>query len=165
MSDVLIVDDANQLDPLSATLVYQLALAGETKMIVTARADTAPQAIRALWDDDLIRRIEVGTASAATDPAQVDEFLDGLAGPAREVLDLLTVQEPIPLADLVGLTSLEAVRDAEHLGAVEESDRGDEPWSTRRIRCSPNGPAAALGDDGARRLRSRLLPPAEGARP
>ncbi len=158
--DVLIVDDANQLDPLSATLVYQLALAGETKMIVTARADTAPQAIQALWDDDLIRRIEVGTASAATDPAQVDEFLDGLPGPAREVLDLLTVQEPIPLADLVGLTSLEAVRDAERLGAVEESDRGAErvvytahPLFAERAR-------AALGDDGARRLRSRLLPPA-----
>src|SRR6478735_9338005 len=63
--DVLIVDDANQLDPLSATLVYQLALAGETKMIVTARADTAPQAVRALWEDDLIRRIDIGTASAA----------------------------------------------------------------------------------------------------
>ena len=125
--DVLIVDDANQLDPLSATLVYQLALAGETKMIVTARADTAPQAIQALWDDDLIRRIEVGTASAATDPAQVNEFLNGLPGPAREVLDLLTVQEPIPLADLVGLTSLEAVHEAERLGAVEESDRGAEP--------------------------------------
>jgi len=156
--DVLIVDDANQLDPLSATLVYQLALAGETKMIVTARADTAPQAVRALWEDDLIRRIDIGTASAATDPAQVDEYLDGLAGPAREVLELLAVQEPIPLADLARLTSPEAVREAEHLGAVEEFDRDGEPMVYTAHPLFAERARAALGDDDARRLRSRLLP-------
>ena len=34
---LLIVDDAHNLDILSATLVYQLALAGTARMIVTAR--------------------------------------------------------------------------------------------------------------------------------
>jgi hypothetical protein len=158
--DVLIVDDANQLDPLSATLVYQLALAGETKMIVTARADTAPRAIQALWEDGLIRRIDVGTTSAATDSAQVDGYLDGLAAPAREVVDLLTVQEPIPLADLVRLTSAEAVHEAERLGAAEEFDRGGEPMVYTAHPLFAERARAALGDEAARRLRSRLLPPA-----
>ena len=79
----------------------------------------------------------------------------------RDLLDLLAVQEPIPLADLVGLAPAEAVRDAERLGAVEES----------RLRCGERmvytahplfaeRARAALGDDGARRIRTRLLPPA-----
>ncbi len=34
---LLVVDDAHELDILSATLVYQLALAGAARMIVTAR--------------------------------------------------------------------------------------------------------------------------------
>ena len=82
--DVLIVDDANQLDPLSATLVYQLALAGETKMIVTARADTAPQAIRGV-----VGRRPASAASTSEQlplqpiPRRCDEFLDGVAGRRR----------------------------------------------------------------------------------
>jgi tetratricopeptide (TPR) repeat protein len=156
--DILIVDDANQLDALSATLVYQLALAGETKMIVTARADTALPAIRALWDDGLLRRIDVGTARATTDPGQVDDYLAELPDAVREVLDLLTVQEPIPHADLVSLTSADAVRDAERLGAVETLDRADGLMVYTAHPLFAERALAALGAAGAQRLRSRLLP-------
>jgi energy-coupling factor transporter ATP-binding protein EcfA2 len=156
--DVLIVDDANQLDPLSATLVYQLALAGETKMIVTANANTAPPAIRALWDDDLLQRIDIGAGSAPTDPALVDGYLAELPGPTREVLDLLSVAEPIPLADLVSLTSDDAVRSAEGLGAVETLRRAGlamvytaHPLFAERTRM-------AHSDADTRRLCGRLLP-------
>ena len=154
--DLLIVDDANQLDPLSAPLTYQLALAGETRMIVTARADTAPPQIRALFDDDLLLRIDVRTSSGATDPEQADRFLADLPGPVRAVLDLLSVQEPVPLADLVALTSADGVRDAERLGAVETI--GDDVYTAHPM--FAERAAAALGDHGARRLRTRLLPPA-----
>jgi tetratricopeptide (TPR) repeat protein len=155
--DVLIVDDASQLDALSATLVYQVALAGETKMIVTARADTAPPAIRALWDDALMRRIDIGSSTAPTDPADARHFVQELPAPAREVLDLLSVQEPIPLADLVTLTSQAAVRDAERLGAAEQFDRDGDPLVYTAHPLFASITLAALGE-GARALRSRLLP-------
>jgi len=154
--DVLIVDDANQLDPLSATLVYQVALAGETKMVVTARADTAPPAIRALWNDALMRVISVETDSAATDPA---EFVDQLPAPVREVLDLLSLQEPIPLADLVGLTSPAAVAEAERLGVAEQFDRDGQALVYTAHPLFASTARTALGEH-ARALRSRLLVPA-----
>ena len=37
---LFVVDDAHLLDHLSATLVYQLALSGSARLIVTVRADT-----------------------------------------------------------------------------------------------------------------------------
>ena len=39
---LLVVDDAHLLDILSATLVYQLALTGTARVIVTGRADGSP---------------------------------------------------------------------------------------------------------------------------
>ena len=72
---LLVVDDAHELDLLSATLVYQLALAGVARMIVTARADAAPEAIAALWTDGLLNRIDIeAPGGATTTPAEVDEF-------------------------------------------------------------------------------------------
>ncbi len=57
---LLVVDDAHHLDSLSATLVYQLALTGSARVIVTARSEThVPDAITALWTDELLTRIDV----------------------------------------------------------------------------------------------------------
>ena len=67
---LLIVDDAQHLDSLSATLVYQLALSGSARLIVTVDP-AAPllHVVTALWSDNLLTRIDVkpltGTALAA----------------------------------------------------------------------------------------------------
>jgi hypothetical protein len=61
---LLVVDDAHHLDILSATLVYQLALAGAARMIVTARAELSPDAITALWADGLLDRIDIEPPAA-----------------------------------------------------------------------------------------------------
>ena len=120
---LLIVDDAHELDILSATLVYQLAayqlaLAGTARMIVTARADAAPDAIAALWTDGLLDRVDVDQPEGTTDPAEtsgakattgrsepakVDAFIAGLPAPARSVLHYLAVAEPLSLVDLTSL--------------------------------------------------------------
>jgi len=154
-TDLLIIDDANQLDALSATLVYQLALAGQTRMVVTARADTAPEPIRALTEDGLLRRIDVEATDAAPD---IDAFLIQLPPPVRAVLDQLAVREPIPLADLQILTSPAAVHDAVRTGAAEVLARGDSdlvysahPQFNARIR-------AALDPDTVRAIRTALVP-------
>ena len=93
VDDLLVVDDANQLDPLSATLVYQLALAGEARMIVTVSPAAAPAAITALWTDDLLTRIEVAPAAAARTAQDVDPYLAELPSAARAALDFLAVCE------------------------------------------------------------------------
>ncbi len=161
---LLVVDDAHELDLLSATLVYQLALAGVARMIVTARADAAPEAIAALWTDGLLVRIDIDAPGGATtnpsEPADVDEFLAELPAPARAVLEYLAVAEPLSVADLAVLAGDGAVRAAEDWGGAEtrvRSERADDtvvytahPLFARRA-------LAALGNDGARRRRTDLV--------
>ena len=57
---VLVVDDAHLLDPQSAALVHHLAVRREVRLVVTVRdGEPAPDAVVALWKDDLLRRLEV----------------------------------------------------------------------------------------------------------
>lgn len=161
---LLVVDDAHLLDILSATLVYQLALTGAARVIVTGRADGSPAPpppIAGLWGDDLLTRIDI-TASEETGAADrdVDAFVAGLPADARAVLDYLAVFEPLALVDLIGLTSADAVRQAEELGAVETRARGGRepdpvvytahPLFAERAR-------GALGFAGARARRTEIV--------
>lgn len=60
-STLILVDDAQLLDPLSASLVYQLARHGSARLIVTVRAGaTLPSAVTALWEDGLLAKLDVG---------------------------------------------------------------------------------------------------------
>jgi hypothetical protein len=73
---LFVIDDAHHLDHLSATLVYQLALSGSARLIVTVRADTElPEAVAALWADELLTRIEVGPLDRATTAARLESAL------------------------------------------------------------------------------------------
>jgi hypothetical protein len=57
---LLIVDDAEHLDSLSASLVYQLALSRSARLIVTVDpAVPLPDVVTALWSDKLLTRIDV----------------------------------------------------------------------------------------------------------
>lgn len=158
---LLVVDDAHELDVLSATLVYQLALAGTARMIVTARDPNfgaAPEAVAALWTDDLLERIDIEAPGGATTPAQVDAFIAELPAAARAVLDYLAVEEPLSLADLTVLAGAGAVGKAGDLGAAETRVRADDdpvvytahPLFAERAR-------AALGADEARRRRTEVV--------
>ncbi|MEO8814884.1 MAG: AAA family ATPase [Mycobacterium sp.] len=157
---LLVVDDAQHLDVLSATLVYQLALAGTARMIVTARADTAPEAIAALWTDGLLRRIDIEPPGGATTADQVDAYLDELPPDARAVLNYLAVQEPLARADLASLTGDDAIRHAEELGAAEtraRGGRGPDPVVYTAHPLFAERALVALGADGARRARTEVV--------
>lgn len=82
---LIIVDDAHLLDPLSATLVYQLAQARLGRLIVTARSTPPiPAAIAALWQDGLLERIDL----TPLDGAETTSLLAGLetaAAPAPAI--------------------------------------------------------------------------------
>ena len=63
---LIIVDDAHLLDPLSATLVYQLAQTNRGRLIVTVRSTPPiPAAIGALWQDGLLERIDITPMNGA----------------------------------------------------------------------------------------------------
>ncbi|GLE52314.1 ATPase AAA, partial [Mycobacterium montefiorense] len=157
---LLIVDDAHDLDILSATLVYQLALAGTARMIVTARADAAPEAIAALWTDGLLDRIDVDAPGEATSPAEVDTFITELPAAARAVLDYLAVEEPLSLADLTMLAGDGAVAEAQEWGAAEtrvRDERANDPVVYTAHPLFSERARAALGADGARQRRTELV--------
>jgi predicted ATPase len=63
---VLGVDDAHLLDETSTALVHQLAVTGAAFIIVTVRRGApVPEAITALWKDELAERLEVTPLSRA----------------------------------------------------------------------------------------------------
>ena len=163
---LLIVDDAHDLDILSATLVYQLALSRSARMIVTARGPdfgAAPEAIAALWTDGLLHRIDVeapGGTTKSSEPADVDEFIAELPAAARAVLDYLCVEEPLSLADLTTLAGDGAVAEAVNWGAAETRVRDEREHDPMVYTAHPlfaERARAALGDDGARRRRTELV--------
>lgn len=157
---LLVVDDAHELDVLSATLVYQLALAGTARLIVTARADKAPEAITALWTDGLLDRIDIAAPGGQTSRAEVDAFLAELPAPARAVLDYLAVAEPLSLADLTALAGEGAVDQAVELGAAETRSRGgrsEDPVVYTAHPLFAERALATLGAEDARRRRTEVV--------
>jgi hypothetical protein len=163
---LLIVDDAHDLDVLSATLVYQLALSRSARMIVTARGPdfaATPEAIAALWTDGLLHRIDVEAPAGTSEPSgpvDVDEFIAELPAAARSVLDYLCVEEPLSVADLTTLVGDGAVTEAVKWGAAEtrvRDEREDDPMVYTAHPLFAERARAALGNDGARRRRTDVV--------
>lgn len=157
---LLIVDEAHDLDILSATLVYQLALTRAARMIVTARAEAAPAAIAALWTDGLLDRIELEPPGGVTTAAEVDEFLTELPSPARSVVEFLSILEPLTLDDLNALAGDGAVSQAEELGAAETRIRNHEDQRPVVYTAHPLFAVRAralMGADGTRRRRTEVV--------
>ncbi len=153
---LFVVDDAHLLDRLSATLVYQLALAGSARLIVTVRSGAeVPEAIEALWADGLLNRVEVGPLDdAAALPGLVDDFLAGLPPIARTALDYLALAEPLRRDDLTALAGDDAVEESEKAGAVTVDDDGN-VYAAHPLYAARAG--AALASDTARALRMALV--------
>ena len=161
---LLIVDDAHLLDKLSAALVYQLAVSGASKLIVTV-APNAPVAeeISALWRDNLLARIDV--APPGHDDGRqarlVEEFVAALPGTAHRVLEYLAVENPLSLADASALAGRDAVTDAEAAGAVVVDGDRVRPVHPLFVDAVRNG----LGGPELRRLRTQLVDRLAGSSP
>ncbi|MEO3806219.1 LuxR C-terminal-related transcriptional regulator [Nonomuraea sp. B1E8] len=75
---VLAVDDAHLLDPASAALVHHLVTRGGTRVIATLRSqEPVPDAVLALWKDDLLPRLELGPFSLEETTAVLEAALGG----------------------------------------------------------------------------------------
>lgn len=74
---LLLIDNAHNLDNLSATLVHQLALTRSVRLSVAMRStEPAPDAITALWKDGLLARIDV----EPFDRAQTNDTIEAILG-------------------------------------------------------------------------------------
>jgi len=73
------VDDAHLLDGLSAHVVHQLAQAHGTRLVVTVRTGgEEPDAITALWKDDLLTRLDLQPLSAPDTHRMIETTLGGV---------------------------------------------------------------------------------------
>ncbi|HEX7133146.1 MAG TPA: LuxR C-terminal-related transcriptional regulator [Iamia sp.] len=99
----LVVDDAHLLDEASATLVHQLAMAGEANLLATQRSGTvAPDVIERLWWDGVVARVEI----APLPRAAAEELGSNIAGrpldaAAAERLWALTEGNPLFVRELL----------------------------------------------------------------
>ncbi|OBF13007.1 LuxR family transcriptional regulator [Mycobacterium sp. ACS4331] len=72
------VDDAHLLDGFSAHVVHQLAQTREARLVVTVRTGAGePDAVRALWKDGLLARLDLEPLSAESTRAMVEAVLEG----------------------------------------------------------------------------------------
>lgn len=118
---VLLVDDAQWLDPASAMLVQHLALSGRATVLVTQRSgERLPEPIGALWKDGVLERWALEAFDRADTRRMVEEVLGGvvsdqLAGTTYDT----TTGNPLYVTELLdaGLTTgaIERVDDVWHL--------------------------------------------------
>ena len=75
------VDDAHLLDEQSALVVHQIVRRHLATVVLTVRTgEPAPDAITALWKDELLPRLEVQPLSKAETAALLETVLGGLVG-------------------------------------------------------------------------------------
>ncbi|GAA5061049.1 DNA-binding CsgD family transcriptional regulator [Thermocatellispora tengchongensis] len=80
---VLVVDDAHLLDSASAALVHHVTAHRRARVIATVRArEPAPDAVLALWKDDLLPRLELGAFTEQETEGLLTDALGGRVEPA-----------------------------------------------------------------------------------
>lgn len=101
--DILAVDDAHQLDDVSASVLHQTAGEDRVRMLVTVRtAEPAPDAVTALWKDGLLTRVDLAPLSELQTAELVNGVLGGrLEGDSTRRLHQLTGGNPLWLRHLV----------------------------------------------------------------
>ncbi|OBB47670.1 AAA family ATPase [Mycobacterium sp. 852002-51961_SCH5331710] len=153
---LLVVDDGHLLDPLSAALIYQLAVSGAATLIVTvAPAGVMADGVSALWDDGLVERIDLQPPGHDERrlAASVDEFVAALPSAAHRVLEYLAVDDPLVLGELEALTDRESVEAAVSSGAVVV----DDGWVRPAHPLFADAVREALGGVELRRLRGEIV--------
>lgn len=153
---LLVIDDAHLLDPLSAALVYQLAVSAAATLIVTvAPAGVMADGVSALWDDGLVERIDLEPPGHDDHrlAASVDQFVAALPAAAHRVLEYLAVDDPLALEELDAVVGRESVEAALTSGAVV----ADDGWLHPAHPLFADSVRRELGGPELRRLRGELV--------
>lgn len=119
---LLVVDDGHLLDRLSASLVYQLAVSGAARVIVTAESNQSlPEGLSSLVRDRLVVPVtadEPVRAVVPHDSAPPPPDGDGVVGRLRRAVRALDGGDALPVAELAA-----AADDALRLGDLELAER------------------------------------------
>ncbi|MDI3314658.1 MAG: LuxR C-terminal-related transcriptional regulator [Mycobacterium sp.] len=132
---VIGVDDAQLLDPLSATLLHQIAIDRAGRILAIIRSgEPVPDAVTALWKDGHLRRLDLRPFTKEQTIALVESVLGGtLEGLSADIMWESSGGNPLFLRHLV-----EGSLDAGTLTRV------DEVWQLRGQAVVPSGLAALL---------------------
>ena len=100
---VVVIDDAQWLDPLSALLIHRLAVVGSTRLIVTIRSgETVPDAVTTLWKEQHLLRLDVEAFTRAQTADLASSVLGGAVdGSVVDQLHELTSGSPLLLRSLL----------------------------------------------------------------
>lgn len=120
---LLVVDDGHLLDRLSASLVYQLAVSGAARVIVTAESNQPlPEGISSLVRDRLVVPVAIEAPESAALPTTREPLPpldgDGVVGRLRRAVRALDGGATLPVAQLAA-----AADDALRLGDLELAER------------------------------------------
>ena len=98
------VDDAHRLDGHTATLLYQLVSSGDARTVIALRSGAgAPAALRALWKDQLVERIDVEPLGSEAALGLARSLLDEghVAGELAQALWRTSGGNPLYLRELI----------------------------------------------------------------
>ena len=114
---VIAIDDAQLLDEASATVIQQLVVAGQAAVVLTLRTgEPAPDAVRTLWKDGLIDRLELSPLSHSLVAELVEHALGGLVDPGTQArLWAATGGNPLLLREML-ITGVEGANLADDSG-------------------------------------------------
>ena len=80
--DLVVVDDAQLLDPLSATLVHQLAANGSVRLVVAIRSgEPVPDAVASLWKERLLLTLHIDPFTGEQTGELARRVLGGVVAP------------------------------------------------------------------------------------
>jgi DNA-binding NarL/FixJ family response regulator len=100
---VLVADDLHAFDPASAALVQQAVLDGRVRLVGTLRVgDPAPDAVTALWKDDLVERIDLVPLDLGESAELAEQLVGGpIDSDTRARLWTWTEGSPLLLTEIV----------------------------------------------------------------
>ncbi|MGV9825605.1 LuxR C-terminal-related transcriptional regulator [Gordonia sp. NPDC003429] len=134
---VIGVDDAHMLDQLSATLLHQIAVDRNARIVATVRTgEPVPDAVTSLWKDGHLTRLELTSLTKSQSTELVELILGGpLEGLSADVIWDSSGGNPLFLRNMV-----EGAVDAGTLSEV------DGVWQLRGPTAVPSGLVALLDD-------------------
>ena len=122
---LLVADDLQAFDAASATLVHQAVVEGRLRLLGSFETGgEVPDAVTALWKDDLVDRIDLGPLDRADADQLVEQLVGGsVDAESRSRLWLWSEGNPLLLTELVEETRSE--RSWRHDAGLWHLDHGD----------------------------------------
>jgi DNA-binding CsgD family transcriptional regulator/DNA polymerase III delta prime subunit len=159
---VLVVDDAHRLDSHSATLVFQLVATGGVRVVIGMQAGTlAPAALRSLWKEDLVERIDLGPLDHDETEELITEIMASeeapVTGPFRGERARPAAGSAVPIPNRPRANSRPA--DAIGRGLIENVWRlsGGNPLFVKELLLSGLRSRLLVVKDGVWRMEGKLV--------